>query len=26
MSKGYLVADVVTIRGSQDIVFGEVNR
>jgi len=26
MSKGHLVADVVTIIGTQDIVFGEVDR
>jgi NADH:ubiquinone oxidoreductase subunit D len=26
MSKGHLIADVVTIIGTQDIVFGEVDR
>jgi len=26
MSKGHMVADVVTIIGTQDIVFGEVDR
>jgi NADH:ubiquinone oxidoreductase subunit D len=26
MSKGHLLADVVTILGTQDIVFGEVDR
>jgi NADH:ubiquinone oxidoreductase subunit D len=26
MSRGHLVADVVTIIGTQDIVFGEVDR
>jgi NADH-quinone oxidoreductase subunit D len=26
MSKGHLVADVVTIIGTQDIVFGEIDR
>jgi NADH-quinone oxidoreductase subunit D len=26
MSKGHMIADVVTIIGTQDIVFGEVDR
>jgi NADH:ubiquinone oxidoreductase subunit D len=26
MSKGHLIADVVTIIGTQDIVFGEIDR
>jgi len=26
MSKGHLIADIVTIIGTQDIVFGEVDR